>query len=162
VKGHNLRLADEPTEEELKQAIGDPLRYKEIVFCGYGEPLLRLDLVKKVAQWVRLKKGRVRIDTNGHGNLIYGRNILTELAGIVDSMSISLNAQTREVYNAICNPAFENAYEGMLSFIREAKEVIPHVQVTVVALPQIDIERCREIAKELGVDFKVRELDVVG
>jgi TatD DNase family protein len=162
VKGHNLRLANEPTEDELKDAIGDPLRYQEIVFCGYGEPLLRLDVVKNVAQWVKQKKGRIRIDTNGHGNMIYGRNILPELQGIVDSMSISLNAQSKEVYDAICKPSFENAYEGMLSFIREAKKVIPQVQVTVVTLPGVDIEECRRIAGGLGVQLRVRELDVVG
>jgi TatD DNase family protein len=162
VKGHNLRLANEPTEDELKDAIGDPLQYKEIVFCGYGEPLLRLDVVKNVAHWVKQRKGRVRIDTNGHGNIIYGRNILPELQGIVDSMSISLNAQNKEIYEAICKPSLKNAYEGVLSFIREAKKVIPQVQVTVVALPGVDIEKCRKIAGELDVQLRVRELDVVG
>jgi TatD DNase family protein len=162
VKGHNLRLADEPTEDELKDAIGDPLRYQEIVFCGFGEPLIRLDVVKSVARWVKQKKGRVRIDTNGHGNMIQGRNILPELEGIVDSMSISLNAQNREIYDAICKPSFGDAYEGMISFVKEAKKFIPHVQVTVVALPGVDIGECRRIAGELGVQFRVRELDVVG
>lgn len=162
VKGHNLRLAHEPTEDELKDAIGDPLRYQEIVFCGYGEPLLRLDVVKTVARWVKQKKGRVRIDTNGHGNMIHGRNILPELEGIVDSMSISLNAQSKETYDAVCKPSFRDAYEGVLSFIREAQKVIPQVQVTIVALPGVDIGECRRIAGELGVQLRVRELDIVG
>jgi TatD DNase family protein len=162
VKGHNLRLTDEPSEDELKRAIGAPGRYKEIVFCGFGEPLIRLEVVKNIAQWVKENKGRVRIDTNGQGNLIHGRNILPELQGIVDSMSISLNAQNKELYDAVCRPSFPDAYDGVLSFIREAQKVIPHVQVTVVAIPGVDVGRCREIAKELGVDLRVRELDVVG
>lgn len=163
VKGHNLRLTDEPTEDELKDAIGDPLQYREIVFCGYGEPLIRLDVVRNIARWVKEKKGRVRIDTNGHGNMIHGRNILPELQGIVDSMSISLNAQTGELYNAICKPSLDKAYNGVLSFVREAKKVIPDVQVTVVAaVPGVDIDACRRIAGELGVQFRVRELDIVG
>ncbi len=162
VKGHNLRLSGEPEEDELKKAIGDPLRYKEIVFCGYGEPLLRLDLVKNIALWVKQQKGLVRIDTNGHGNLMHGRNILPELSGIVDSISVSLNAQNRETYDRICKPSLDNAYEGVISFIKEAKKFIPHVQATAVALPGVDIERCREIAAELGVTLRVRELDVVG
>jgi TatD DNase family protein len=119
-------------------------------------------VVKNVAQWIKQKKGRVRIDTNGHGNMIHGRNILPELQGIVDSMSISLNAQSKEIYNAICKPSFKDAYEGVLSFIREAIKVIPRVQVTVVALPGVDIGECRRIAGELGVQLRVRELDVVG
>ena len=162
VKGHNLRLLDEPTEEEVKQAIGDPAQYQEIVFCGYGEPLLRLDLVKNIAQWIKLRNGKVRINTNGHGNLIYERNILPELQGIVDSISISLDAQDKETYNKICKPSFENAYEGVLSFIREAQKFIPHVQVTAVTLPGVDIEECRRVAGELGVRLRVRTLDAVG
>ncbi len=162
VKGHNLRLREEPSEEDLKRAIGDPSRYGEVVFCGFGEPLLRLDLVRRLAAWVKEGKGRVRIDTNGHGNLIHGRNILPELRGIVDSISISLNAQDPETYRSICRPTVENAYEGVLDFVRQAKIFIPRVQVTVVALPGVDIDKCGAIARELGVDFRVRELDVVG
>jgi TatD DNase family protein len=162
VKGHNLRLSEEPTEEELKDAIGDPSQYREVVFCGYGEPLLRIDLVKSVAAWIKQNNGRVRINTNGHGNLIHGRNILPELKGIVDSISISLDAHDEETYNRFCRPAFKNAFSGVLDFIREAKKYIPQVQVTVVTLEGVDVEKCRKIAEDLGVGFKVREFDVVG
>jgi TatD DNase family protein len=163
VKGYNLRLSDEPTEEELKGAIGgDPSQYKEVVFCGYGEPLLRLDLVKNVALWIKQNNGRVRINTNGHGNLIHSRNILPELKGIVDSISISLDAHDEETYNRICRPAFKNAYGEVLSFIKEAKKFIPEVKITVVTVEDVDVEKCRKIAEDLGVGFRVRELDVVG
>lgn len=162
VKGHNLRLSDEPTEEDVKKAIGDPAQYKEVVFCGYGEPLLRLDLVKSISAWVKTNNGRVRINTNGHGNLIHGRNILPELHGRVDSISVSLDAQDDETYNKICKPTFKNAFQGVLDFIREAKKFIPHVQVTIVALGGVDVERCRRIAEDLGVELRVRDLDIVG
>ncbi|MCX7913705.1 MAG: YchF/TatD family DNA exonuclease [Thermodesulfovibrionales bacterium] len=162
VKGHNLRLKNEPTETELIEAIGDPKEYKEIVFCGYGEPLLRLDVVKKVATWIKQNNGFVRINTNGQGNLIHKRNILPELKGFVDSISISLNAHNEETYNRLCMPAFKDAYREMINFIKEAKKYIPKVQVTVVDIEGVDIERCRKIAEELGVAFKVRTLDVVG
>lgn len=162
VKGHMLRLTEEPTEEDVIAAIGDPRRYEEIVFCGYGEPLLRLELVKNVARWVKERGGRVRIDTNGHANLIYGRNVLPELAGLVDGISISLNAHDAETYKALCNPSFENAYEGVLEFMREAPKWIPHVQVTIVGLPGVDVEKCRDIAREAGAVLRVREHDVVG
>lgn len=162
VKGHNLRLPDEPTEEELLHAIGDPSRYREVVFCGYGEPLLRLDTVKNVARWVKEKGGFVRINTNGHGNLIHGRNILPELKGIVDSVSVSLDAHDEETYNRICAPAFSNAFPEVISFIRAAKEVVPLVQATVVEMEGVDIEKCGKIAAELGVRLRVRKLDVVG
>ncbi len=162
VKGHNLRLSEEPTEEELKDAIGDPSQYREVVFCGYGEPLLRIDLVKSVAAWIKQNKGRVRINTNGHGNLIHGRNILPELKGIVDSISISLDAQDEETSNKNCRPSFKNAYSEILSFIKEAKKYIPEVKITVVTLEGVDVEKCRKIAEDLGVGFRVRELDIVG
>jgi TatD DNase family protein len=162
VKGHNLRLPDEPTEEELIRAVGDPLRFSEVVFCGYGEPLLRLETVKKVAGWIKEKGGRVRINTNGHGNLIHGRNILPELSGIVDSVSVSLDAHNEEVYNRICAPAFGNAFSEVVSFIRAAKDSLPHVQATVVEIEGVDIEKCRKITDDLGVTLRVRKLDVVG
>lgn len=162
VKGHNLRLSDEPTEEELRIAIGDPSLYREVVFCGYGEPLLRLNTVKNVARWIKEKGGSVRINTNGHGNLIHRRKILEELKGIVDSVSVSLDAHDEETYNKICAPSFEHAFQEVLAFIREAKTLIPSVQATVVKMEGVDIEKCREIASSLGIPLRVRTLDVVG
>ena len=162
VKGHNLRISREPTEEELKNAIGDPSKYKEVVFCGYGEPLLRFDLVKSLSQWVKQNKGMVRINTNGHGNLIHRRNILPELKGIVDSISVSLDAQDEETYNKICKPVYKNAFREVIEFIKESKKYIPQVQVTVVELEGVDIEKCREITDGLGVKLRVRKLHRVG
>lgn len=163
VKGHNLRLKKEPGAKELIDAIGDPKRYKEIVFCGYGEPLIRLDVVKEVAKAVKETGGMVRIDTNGHANLVHKRNILPELKGLVDSMSISLDADDADKYYKICQPAFgRETYKAVIEFIKEAKKYIPNVTVTVVRMPEIDIPKCEEIASELGVKLRVREYNVVG
>jgi len=162
VKGHRLRLSHEPSEEELKQEIGDPSRFREIVFCGYGEPLYRIETVKNISRWVKQQGGRVRVNTNGHANLIHRRNIVPELKGIVDSISVSLDAQDRQTYNSICAPAFPDAYDAVVEFVREAKRTVPQVQITVVNLPEVDLVQCRLIADDLGVSFRVRELDVVG
>ncbi|MBN2654666.1 MAG: YchF/TatD family DNA exonuclease [Nitrospirae bacterium] len=162
VKGHNLKLTAEPSEQELKTAIGDPTKYKEIVFCGYGEPLVRLDLVKSLAAWIKSQGGRVRINTNGHGNAIHKKDILPELTGLVDSVSISLNAHDAETYNSICQPAFKDAYSAVLEFIKASKKHIPDVQATVVTAEGVDVKRCEEIASELGVRLRVRQLDEVG
>ena len=163
VKGHNLRLKEEPTADELIREIGDPKRYAEIVFCGYGEPLLRLDVVKAVAGHVKRSGGRVRIDTNGHANLIHKRNVLPEFAGLVDAVSVSLNAQNAEVYSAISQPQFGiGTYEAVKDFIREATKHIPDVTATVVSAPGVDIEACRKIADDLGAKYRVREYNVVG
>ncbi len=163
VKGHNLRLAEEPSADALIKEIGDPARYAEVVFCGYGEPTLRLDVVKAVATEVKRRGGRVRIDTNGHANLINKRNVLPELAGLVDAVSVSLNAQNAELYNKISQPQFGLAtYDAVKEFIREAVQYIPDVTATVVALPEVDLEACRKLADGLGAKFRVREYNVVG
>ena len=162
VKGHNLRLSAEPTEEEIKTAIGGPVQYKEIVFCGYGEPFLRFEIVKNIARWIKERGGRVRINTNGHGNLINRRNILPELKGFVDVISVSLDASDEKTYEMICAPDFKNAFHEVVAFIKEAKQYIPDVQATVVEMEGVDVEKCRKIADELGVKLRIRKLDVVG
>lgn len=164
VKGHDLELDREPSAEELVQAVGDPQRYQEIVFCGFGEPLLRLETVKTVAADLKKKGARVRIDTDGQANLVYGRNILPELQGLVDAVSVSLNAESPEKYQRLCRSPFgEEGFRGILDFIREAKKVIPEVVATIVAMPGVDIEACRRLAEgELGVKFKRRAYDEVG
>lgn len=162
VKGHNLRLEREPEVKELIEAIDDPKNYREIVFCGYGEPFLRLDLIKEVAKWIKQKGGRVRINTNGHGNLIHGRKVLPELKGLVDAISISINAADRETYNKICNPQYPNAFDAVIEFIKDAKEFIPYVQITVVNTEGVNLKECENLAKTLNVILKVRNLDQVG
>jgi TatD DNase family protein len=162
VKGHRLRLDHEPSEEEIIRAVGDPARYRDVVFCGYGEPLQRLDAVKSVSRWIREHNGRVRVNTNGHANMIHKRDILPELQGLVDSISVSLDAQDETTYNRLCRPIYENAFHEVLRFIREAKEYIPEVQATVVEMEGVDIEKCKELAAGLGVKLRIRKLDAVG
>lgn len=162
VKGHNLRLTQEPSVDEIIKAIGDPKRYREVVFCGLGEPTLRLDVIKETARWIKSQGGRVRLNTNGLGNAINGRDIIPELVGLVDSISISLNAQDSETYNRLCRPSMNNAYEEVLSFIKKAVRSIKEVTVTVVETKGIDIEKCKALAEGLGANFRVRRLNVVG
>jgi TatD DNase family protein len=133
-----------------------------VVFCGYGEPLLRFELVKKVAEWIKQNGGKVRINTNGHGNLINKKNILPELERLVDNISVSLNAQDEDTYDRICKPTFANAFQEVISFIRKARTYVPEVSITVVTHEGVDIEKCRKIANDLGVQFRVRNLDLVG
>ncbi len=152
-----LWLDREPTAEEIIQAIGDPSKYEQIVFCGYGEPLIRLETVKAVAKALKAKGPRIRIDTNGHGNLFWGKNIVPELKNIIDIISVSMDAENAEVYDRICCSIYgKKAWQAAIDFIKAAKEHIPEVEVTVVDLPVIDIDACKKIAKDLGVSFRVR------
>jgi TatD DNase family protein len=163
VKGHSLELEKEPTTEEVIQAIGNPEEYEEVVFCGYGEPTERLDVLLSVATFLKSKGKRIRLDTNGLGDLIQGRPIAQELRGLIDTICISLNAETAEKYEEICKPVFgKKAYPALIRFIKDAKQIIPNVQISIVDIPGVDGEKCKQIAKELGVDFRVRKYNVIG
>jgi len=152
-----LWLEKEPTSQEVLDSVGDPRRYSEIVFCGFGEPLARVDVVVKVAKALRGSGVPIRINTNGLANLIHKRNIVPELAGLIDVVSISLNAENASKYQELCHSVFgEESYEAILSFIRECVKVIPRVIVTVVDRPEIDVKKCEEIARRLGADFRLR------
>lgn len=162
---YSLWLEQEPTTDEILKSINDPSKYEQIVFCGYGEPTIRLGALKAVSvelkfklQTTNNKQGvTIRLDTNGHGNLFWGRNILPELKGRIDVISISLNAQNAEIYNKICRSLYrEKAYPAVIDFIKEARKYIPKVEASVVDLPIVDKEACRQIAQELGVYFRVR------
>lgn len=163
VKGHNLLLEGEPSFEEVMAAVGEPAGIDEVVFCGYGESLIRLDLVKRVATELKRRGYRIRINTDGQANLVHGRNILPELAGLVDSVSVSLNAPDSATYERVCNTPFGAAgFEAVCAFIREATRHIPHVAASAVTVPGVDMEACRRLAESLGAEFRVREYAEVG
>lgn len=163
VKGHNLMLNSEPSPEEVLAAVGQPEEIEEVVFCGYGEPLLRLDLVKQVAGELKRRGFCIRINTDGQANLAHGRDILPELAGLVDSISVSLNAPDSVTYNQLCNsPYGEAGFHGVCDFIRMAVAHIPQVVASAVTVPGIDIKACRTLAESLGAEFRVREYTEVG
>jgi len=164
VKGYCLKLEREPGVDEIFLAMGQPENYEEVVFCGYGEPTLRLEVVKEIARRMK-ERGvrRVRLNTDGLANLVYGRNVLPELAGLIDAVSVSLNAPDAATYVKNCPSKHgEAAYDAVCAFIREAKKHIPEVLTSVVALPGMDVERCKERAAELGVPLRVREYMNVG
>jgi TatD DNase family protein len=163
VKGHHLRLEHEPTPAQVLAAIGDPGRFQEVVFCGYGEPLIRLDLVKEVAAWLKQRGVRVRINTDGQANLVHRRNVLPELEGLVDAVSVSLNAPDAETYQRLCRSKFgESGFQAVKDFLAAAKQHIPSVTATAVGLPGIDLEACRKVAAGIGVEFREREYNEVG
>ena len=165
VKGYDLLRSKDPSAEEILRGIGDPSRWKEVVFCGLGEPTIRLDVVKRVAAEVKARGGRTRLNTNGHGDLIQKRPIARELVGLVDVVSVSLNAQDKETFERHCPSAFSpDGWTPMLEFVRSARDAGLKVVCTVVApLPGVDEEACRRLAEEdLRVEFRGRVLDEVG
>lgn len=164
VKGHNLRLSREPEVDEILAAMTGFERYKEVVFCGYGEPFMRLDVILAVSAKVKEKGVRVRVNTNGHALLIHGSEFLPKLKGLVDSLSVSLNYPTESEYVKNCRPMIKGgAYGSLKEFVIAARAYVPEVVVTAVDAPGVDIESCRRVAEEeLGVPIRVRHYNEVG
>jgi len=164
VKGYYLKLDKEPNVEELFQAIGEPQGYDEVVFCGYGEPTLRLEVVKIIAERMKEKGAKsVRLNTDGLANLVYGRNIAKELKGLIDSVSISINASDAKSYAKLCPSKFgEKAFLAIKDFVKECKKNIPDITITAVRFPGSDSEKIITLGKELGVKVRVREYMQVG
>lgn len=137
-------------------------KHPEVVFCGYGEPMLRLELLKNTAKHIKTlyPESKIRVNTNGHANFVYKKNVVSLLKGLVDEFSVSLNAPTEEEYNELSRPKFPHAYDEMKKFIKEcSNENIP-VTATVVEGYKgrhIDLAACEKIAKELGAKLRVRE-----
>lgn len=161
VDGIDLWLEREPTVEEIKDALvaADFKSYSEIVFCGYGEPMLRWDAVVEVAKFIRSNSdAKIRINTNGHANRAAGKDITPELEGLIDVISISLNAKNAKEYNEICVCDYgEDGFYEMLDFAKKAKQYVPSVVLSVVdTISKEDIEACRKIAEETGVEYRVR------
>jgi len=164
----SLWLKREPSAAEVKELLKDwgvgpdlSSKYDEIVFCGYGEPMVRLEEVLEICAYVKEHtRLRTRINTNGLSDLLHGRKTAPELKGLVDAVSVSLNTSSAEKYNDLCHPDFGlAAWPAILEFTRDVKQYVPDVTMSVVSgsIPREDIELCRSIAEhDLGVKFRVR------
>lgn len=157
VGGYHLWLNREPTSWEVITAIDSVSSYQEFVFCGYGEPLIRLQEVLEISTYLKERKGRVRINTNGQANLIHGCQIPPLLAPNIDALSISLNASSQEEYNRLCQPQDpQKAYPSVLDFIQGAKECIKEVTLSAVSHSGVQLKKVEEKALELGLPLRVR------
>jgi len=163
VHEYNLLLSHRHPAEEYIEKIGDPTQYDEIVFCGFGEPTLRIKELLQIATFCKEAGTQVRVNSDGLGNLVNKRNILPELSKCVDALSVSMNAQNEEVYDRHCVPAVKGSYDSMLEFLRLAPEYIPDTTATAIdGLEGVDIDACDAKAKQLKVKFRRRVLDIVG
>jgi len=151
--GYNLNLVADPTVPEMIEAataLAKAGRYKEIVFCGYGEPTCRVADVLKAAEALRKLALPLRLDTNGHGNMINGRDVVSELARVFDGVSISLNAHDRQSYVRLCRPdAGEKAFDAVMDFIRRAAASRMECTVTVLDQCGVDVEASRALVAQI-------------
>lgn len=133
--------------------------FDEVVFCGYGEPTYRLSVMLELCKKIHAAGMKTRLNTNGHGNVINGRNIVPELVGRLDGVNISLNAPDEAGYNGVCRPQFEHAFEAVLSFARECKRAGLNARFSVVdCIGEEAVARCKSIADEAGIPLRVREM----
>lgn len=157
-----LRLKSEPSSANVISELQKVINLKpwsEVVFCGFGEPTVRLDTLLEVAGWIRGNaRISMRLDTNGQALLLFPeRDVAAELreAGVT-RVSVSLNTYNKALYDEICRPKFENAFETVLEFVKMAREAGLSVEVTAVAIPEIEILKMEKMASSLGVRFRAR------
>jgi TatD DNase family protein len=155
----NLKMTkdEEPPAEIYIQEIGDPTQFDEIVFCGYGEPTIRWDVVKKVAKYVKANGGRTRLNTNGHGSFINKRDITPECNGVIDVVSISINTVDPRQYAKIMK-LDTRFFNEMVAFAKSVKQYVEKLVMTVVSIDEVEIEKARAIVEEkFGAEFRVRQ-----
>ncbi len=160
----SLWLEHEPSLDEVKAAFAkvDMSKYREVVFCGYGEPMERVNEVIAVGEFVKANYGdvTVRLNTNGLGDKIHGVPTAKLLQGAVDIVSISLNSYCKEKYNEVTRPKWDDAFDAMLSFAADCKSYLPQVVFTVVdVIPPEDISRAKALAMSIGIPLRVREYE---
>ncbi len=163
---HSLWLAEEPSVPEVEAALADlpwPLA-SELVFCGFGEPTTRLDVLTDLLRWTRREHPGIptRLNTNGLSDLIHGRDTAPDFAGLLDTVSISLNAATPERYLALTRSRFGiGSFEAMLRFAQACRDYVPNVVLTVVDQvgDAAEIEACRQIAESCGLKLRVRRYE---
>lgn len=162
IAGFNLRLQSEPTLQEIKRELKAKLpqgKWDEIVFCGFGEPTIRIKTLLKASNWINKKFTLpICLNTNGHALLLYqSRDIVKQLKDSgISRLSISLNAHNRDLYNEVCKPVFENAFEKVVEFIELSRDIGFDIQVTAVTIPEISVSAVKELASRMAVKFKPR------
>lgn len=163
VKGQELWLDSEDfgAKDVIEQLDKFELS-SEVIFCGYGEPLLKFDVLKEVARYIKenYPNVKIRVNTNGHANYVYKRNIVPELKGLVDEFSVSLNAENSQEYNRLSQPSFEGAYDEVKKFINACSNEGIDVVASIVEGykgEHHNIELCKKIANDCGATLRVRE-----
>lgn len=167
----SLWLEREPTVEEVIDSLEQNLqsdKITEVIFCGYGEPTERLDALLEIAAYIKEKHPelKIRVNTNGLADLIWGRSTAADFKGKVDTLSISLNTDNEEEYFNVCHPKFGiGSYKAMLNFAKDAVGTVPKVVMTIVDEPVTTKEKqqkCREIVESIGAALRIRPYETTG
>jgi radical SAM protein, tatD family-associated len=166
IENNSLWLKEEPTVDEIiqefeKYNLND---FKEVVFCGFGEPLIRHDDLMKVAKYLKERRPDLptRVNTNGLSSLYNKRDITPEFKGLLDTVSISLNTSNKEDYLKLTRSQYGiDSFDELLDFAKKCKAYVPHVVLTIVdtTIPEKDVEICKQIAQNIGVTLRIRPFE---
>lgn len=157
--GNKLWLSKEPTVSDITALIPDPTRYKEIVFCGFGEPTERLETMLEIAIYLKSKNAVTRLNTNGQGCLINNKNIVPLLKGKIDKINISLNESNEIDYEKLCKSKFKNAFQSVIDFGKSCKDKDINAWFSVVdCIGEQKIIECKKIADGVGIPLRVRKM----
>ena len=162
---YDLNLCgQEPSTQEVILALQKEMQQepvKEIVFCGYGEPTMRLNTLLEIAAKIKqlYPQIKLRLNTVGLGSLVNGRDISEDLAKNIDEISISLNSPDEKEWQKIVRPKPEYAAQGYQALLDFIKACAPKISTTVsiVDKQNIDIEKTKKLAQSLGAKLRVRE-----
>lgn len=158
----SLWLEHEPSAREVIDEFGkwDMSEFDEVVFCGFGEPTEAFDVLKEVAAYIKKTYNKpIRINTNGAGSLINGRDIAPELKGLVDTVSISLNNPDARRYNELVRSKFgEKSFDAMIEFAKECKRYVPDVVMSTVdtTISHEEEAECQKICDSIGATYRIR------
>lgn len=157
----NLWLDHDPSLDEIKEELKkfDLNEYKEVVFCGFGEPMMRLETLIKTAEYIKsIADIKTRVNTNGLGDLINNTDVADCIKDVIDSVSVSLNAPDKDSYIRISRPSFgEKSYDAILKFAKRCKdEGIETVFSVVDEITEDEIEKSRNVAESIGIKLRVR------
>ncbi|MEN3014375.1 MAG: TatD family nuclease-associated radical SAM protein [Endomicrobiia bacterium] len=163
--GYDLKLKREPTFKEIIKNLSEKLKkysdIKEVVFCGYGDPLLRWKEILKISKWIKNNYPglKIRINTNGLADeyLKKNENVYEELKNVVDVVSISLNAHNERTFKLLHKTNIRSPFKKIISFIKKSKKYFPEVIITSITHPLVDIKKIKSLSKKLKVKFKERE-----
>lgn len=157
-EGYYLWLKKEPTFDDVIKSLPDLKKYKEVVFCGYGEPTYKVDEIVALGEYFKKCGLTTRLNTNGQGNEINKRDITKELSKVIDIMSISLNQSDKKKYDEICHSVYgQKAFDAILDFAKKCVQNKIDTYLSIVKVDGVDVALCEKVAKSVGAKLKARE-----
>ena len=152
----------EPTADKViaqVKGFGDIKRFKEVVFCGFGEPTYKVAEMVALCDYFHEKGLATRLNTNGQGNMINKRDIVPELKGKIDLVNVSLNASCKEKYQKICRSQYgENGFEGMIEFAKACKKEGVPVRFSIVdCIGEEEVNACKKLCESINISLYIRD-----